>query len=154
MQCYMCGKEGELYKTIIEGVELTVCSRCAKFGKILRKVEIETGEPKGSFVREIKKEEKEIVETIVEDCGEKIKKRRERMRLKQEELAQKIGEKESIIHKIESGKMMPQMKLAKKLERFLGIKLIEMEEEEEGLIVPKGTGGELTIGDMIKIKKE
>ncbi len=152
MQCDMCGKEGELYKAKVEGVEMNVCDRCSKFGKVVKKVNVEVAEAKKIFRREVKAE-KEIVESVVEDCGVKIKKKREKMGLKQEELAQKIAEKESMVHKIESGKMMPSMKLAKKLERFLEIKLVEFEEEEESPIVPKGTGGGLTIGDMIKIKK-
>ena len=93
------------------------------------------------------------MEIIKDGYGLMIKKTRERLGLKQEELAQKIAEKESIIHKLESGKIRPSMKLAKKLERFLEIKLVEMEEEEESPIVPKGTGGGFTIGDMIKVKK-
>jgi ribosome-binding protein aMBF1 (putative translation factor) len=32
----MCGKQGNMHKTLIEGTELTVCSRCSKHGKILR----------------------------------------------------------------------------------------------------------------------
>ena len=156
MQCDMCGKDDELYKAMIEGVELTVCEKCARFGKILRKIKTEQEKPKQKNTTQklvLVKEEKEMIETVVEDYADRIKRKREKIGLKQEELAQKISEKESIILKIENGKMVPPIKLARKLEKFLEIKLVEEEEDESNPDVPKGTGGELTIGDMIKVKK-
>jgi len=156
MQCDMCGKDDELYKATIEGVELTVCEKYARFGKILRKIKTEQEKPKTKTntqkLAQIK-EQKEIIETVVEDYADRIKRKREKIGLKQEELAQKIAEKESIILKIENGKMVPSIKLARKLEKFLEIKLVEEEEDEANPDVPKGTGGEFTIGDMIKVKK-
>ena len=47
------------------------------------------------------------------------------MGLKQFELAQKISEKESIIHKIESDSEDPSIQVIKKLERLFKVKLIE-----------------------------
>ena len=35
MVCEMCGSEGNLYRTTIEGTEMSVCSECSKFGEIL-----------------------------------------------------------------------------------------------------------------------
>lgn len=156
MQCEMCGKkEEELYKTIVEGVKLAVCQKCASFGKIISRIITEEEKPKTNTQRQpIIREEKELVETIVENYAEKIKKKREDIGLKQEELAQKIAEKESIIHKIENGKIVPQIKLARKLEKFLGIRLVETEEAEENPTGAKGTSEGFTIGDMIKIKKK
>jgi putative transcription factor len=150
----MCGKDSELFKAVVEGVELTVCEKCASFGKILRRIKIEEKKPKITIQKQhVLKEEKEVIETVVEDYADRIKRKREKLGLKQEELAQKIAEKESIIHKIENSKMVPPIKLARKLQKFLEIKLIEEEEAEDDSITPKGTGGDFTIGDMIKVKK-
>ncbi len=53
---------------------------------------------------------------------------------------------------MESGKFEPSIKLARKIEKFLNIKLIEQHEEQHAGI--KGESGEgFTIGDFIKVKK-
>ncbi len=62
---------------------------------------------------------------LVEGFGQAIKRARDQRQWHQRELAQKLNEKESIISKIETGKFEPDAKLARKLEKLLGIKLIE-----------------------------
>ena len=74
------------------------------------------------------------------------------LNLKQEELAQKIAEKVSVIHKVESKHLRPSLALAKKLEHFLNIKLIEKYKEEKTKTLDF-TDSALTIGDLIKFKK-
>ena len=101
--CEICGKNLEnLEKAIVEGVMMNVCSGCAKFGKVIpvRKPLIE---PR----RVIPVQTKEVMEEIVTDYAELIKKGRERKGLKQEELAKDIAEKESVISKVESGSLKP-----------------------------------------------
>jgi len=73
------------------------------------------------------------------------------LRLKQEEFAKKLNEKESLIQKIESGHFEPSIGLAKKIGRFLKIKLVEEYEEVHEKQVRSKTGS-FTIGDIIKIK--
>ena len=105
MQCDMCGSEGKLYKAIIEGAELNVCQECSKFGKVISVIKQETAvKKKVAKAKEVKEPEQEIMQLIVEDFAEKIKKKRESLGLKQKEFAKKIGEKESLVQKIESGK--------------------------------------------------
>ena len=70
----------------------------------------------------------------------------------QKDLAMKLNEKESIIHSIESGRMEPELSLAKKLETFLKINLIETVDESAGKQAKVGKTS-LTIGDMLKFKK-
>ena len=153
MQCEMCGSEERLYKTNIEGSILNVCRACSKFGKILGTVKEKMEEKKEKQVKEIKKEpEKEVIELVVDDFADRIRKKREELGLKQEDFAKKINEKESVIHKLETGEFRPGLDLAKKLERVLGIKLIE-EYEEEGKATKTETT-ELTVGDLIKIRKK
>jgi len=62
-----------------------------------------------------------------------------------------MNEKESLIQKIESGHYEPSILLAKKIGRFLKIKLLE-EHEEKHEKQSKSKTDSLTIGDFIKVK--
>lgn len=149
MSCELCGKEGELYKSIVEGSQMNVCQNCSKFGKI-----IQTPKTNIKFKPKPFKKKQEMPETIfliVDNYAELIKRSREKMKLKQEEVAKKIAEKESLIHSIESGKHEPNINLARKLERFFDINLVE-EHKEEQKNIGKTNAGSLTIGDLIKKK--
>ena len=149
MNCDLCGKvEERLNRALIEGVELNVCAGCSKFGKILAPVK--RPGPREQHKQFEKKEEK--IELLVEDYAEIVKKKRESMGLSQKDFANRIDEKESIIHKIETGNYEPQLTLARKLEKFLGVKLIEEHEERHEAFKKKKEDG-FTLGDFIKIKK-
>src|SRR3989344_9054884 len=106
MNCEICGSEGNLFKTLIEDSELNVCKECSRFGKVISAVEIETEKQRKEY-RVTTFPDKEIVQVIVPDYSEIIKKKREELGLKQEEFAKKINEKESLIHKIETGQFEP-----------------------------------------------
>ncbi len=147
----MCGSEGKLYKTVIEDAQLNVCHECSKFGKVTGIVQqISDKIPQNTINKE---PETEVMDIIVEGYAEKIRKRREHLGLKQEEFAKKISEKESLIQKIESGHFEPSIGLAKKIQRFLKIKLIEEHEEKYEKQKAAKTDA-FTIGDLIKIKKK
>ena len=148
--CEICGKEDELYDTLIEGTRLNVCSKCSKFGKVMKKQV--TKEERVIKTRKIeeKKSGIETVELINPNYSELIKKKREQLGLKQIELAKKIAEKESLIHKLESGHVEPSVAVARKLEKFLGIKLIREEEIKKMQLKTKSEN--LTIGDIIDVK--
>lgn len=153
MQCDMCGSEQRLFKTNIEGTILNVCGECAKFGKIISAIKIpEKIKPKKNIIITKADPEPEIIERIVDNFAEKIKAKREKLGLKQEDFAKKISEKESIIHKLETGEFQPNMELARKLEKALSIQLIE-EYEEEYKAAAKTSSETPTIGDLIRIRK-
>lgn len=128
---------------------MAVCKECASFGQILRQPTAFAGKKQTIPQRP---KEPVIVEEIVEEYAMKIKQAREKRNLNQEEFARFLGERESILQKIESGRQKPTIELAKKLEKQLGIQLIERIEEE---IVEqkKSAKGPLTIGDMLQMKK-
>ena len=150
--CDMCGKETNLVVALIEGTELNVCSKCAKFGKILRRViEEKPIEKIGRKVIKEEADEEEIIEGIVEGYGKLIKEAREKLGLKQEDFAKKINEKVSLIHNIESEHHEPSLKLAGKIEKFLKIKLIEQTKLENDKF-DKMTDNQVTVGDLIKLK--
>ncbi|MBI2208727.1 TIGR00270 family protein [Candidatus Woesearchaeota archaeon] len=150
MLCDMCGSSGSMFKAEVEGAVLTVCQNCSRFGKILGAVKQHEVEK----IRQKKAEEKpEAMDIIVDNYAEKIRKGREELGLTQKDFAKKLNEKESLIHQLESGNFHPNIELAKKLQKALGIKLIEeYEEKHEELRHEKAEG--FTIGDFIKTKNK
>ncbi|MBU90173.1 TIGR00270 family protein [Candidatus Woesearchaeota archaeon] len=151
MKCDMCGSNGKLYKAIIEDAELGVCHECSKFGKVVGV--INQNEDDKSAIKAGKELQIEIMEMVVEDYSDKIRKKRESLGLKQEEFAKRINEKESLIQKIESGHFEPSIALAKKIGKFLRIKLTEEHEERHEKQAHSKTDS-FTIGDIIKTKKK
>ncbi len=153
MQCDMCGRETGLFRAVIEDSELKVCKECARFGKIIRKIMPAAKQRRKTEEKE-EEEVPEIIQAIVPDYPQIVKKARESRGLKQEELAKKINEKESVVHKVETGHYEPNIMLAKKLERFLKIKIVEEQQIEKAKNQRKTASAEgFTIGDIIKLKK-
>lgn len=159
MQCDMCGSEGNLVRANVEGTILNVCNGCAKYGNIVR----DNNSPKRPFNPNFKKKksrlvekepEIELIEVIVSNYSNKIKNKREELGIKQKDLAIKLAERESIVQKIESGHFEPSLKLAKKLEKYLKIKLIEEIEDKKDKVFIKSANKAMTIGDLIKIKSK
>tara|TARA_Y100000310_G_scaffold239125_1_gene242683 strand:- start:617 stop:1063 length:447 start_codon:yes stop_codon:yes gene_type:complete len=148
MGCDLCGKEGSLVVAKIEGTELNVCSSCGQHGKVIRTVQGIVVAPK-QVVRE---SGPEVMQLVVEDYGKRIRGKRDSLGLTQEKFSQQLNEKESVIQHLETGKGGLSLELARKLERKLGITLVEeYTDTKEGGTVSKSQG--LTIGDMIKVKK-
>lgn len=147
----MCGTDGNLCIAIIEGAELNICEKCSRFGKVIRRT---TPSPvnRGQAV-EYRQQlpKKEIIQTIVENYSELIRKGREKLGLTQKEMAIRLAEKESILQKLETGEIVPSLDLARKLERFFRIKLIEQHEEAREHIEKSKKSQGMTIGDILKI---
>lgn len=155
--CEMCGSEEAVLKADVEGTELNLCKKCSKFGSVISEIKrpVEEKAKKKELRERIlieKKPEPEIVQIIVPEYAKLIREKREKLGLGQKDFAMKINEKESLIHNIETGRFEPSIKLAKKIEKFLKINLIEeYKEGKEGL--QKIKSNEFTIGDFIKVKK-
>lgn len=151
INCDLCGKSDEgLLRTLIEGVELSVCTECSKFGKVIGpSMKYIPKKPKKTVIEEPKEEK---IEILVENYSELIKKRRESLGLSQKDFAKRINEKESTVHHIETGHFEPSLAIARKLERTLGIKLIEEHEENHELPAKKKSEESFTLGDFIKTK--
>lgn len=144
--CELCGKETVLFRADIEGTELKVCQTCGSFGKVLT-----TASPMRNMQKSVQlPQELQLTEAVISDFPKLVKDAREKKKLTQEECAKMMNEKESIIHKIETGAFKPSIALARKLEKALNIRLVETVEEEH---LPKGkSSGPVTIGDIIKRK--
>ncbi len=119
MICEVCGRHGELEEVVIEGSMLMVCNNCKKFG-VAVKLELPRVATSALYTKK-----EEVIESLVEGHGLLIRLNREKKGLKQGELAKYIGEKESVIAAAESGKIQLNLSVAKKLESFLGITLVD-----------------------------
>lgn len=163
MQCEMCGKEyGSLFLAEVEGVNLKVCKECSRFGKVIRRAADNVKNNKGSknlrqtaSLKEKKDSiSKDIIEYIMHDYSSKIRSAREKLNLTQKVFAMKLNEKESLINSIERGKRKPSLDLARKLEKFLNIQLIDTFEADSSEPKQRSGSDALTIGDIISLKNK
>lgn len=151
MNCEVCGRSIDRpVKAEIEGVIMKVCGRCARFGTIRKSYppKAGAGKPKG-FAGGLGFKTKEKVLECVDDYKDLIRTAREKKGMKREDLGRIMNEKVSVIARLESGSMVPDIKLARKIEKVLGIKILEVQEDEEVSSSASSSGG-LTIGDLIK----
>lgn len=91
---------------------------------------------------------------LVKGYGELLRHAREKKGLTIQEVAEKMFEKESFLHKIESGKAVPDDKLTKKLENFFGVSLSEKYKVTK---TAEASGAKaVTLADMLeeKLKKK
>jgi putative transcription factor len=151
INCDMCGKESMLFRTDVEGSTLNLCKECSRFGKVMAPVKV--AKPVVKKVIRAPPKEEEYVLGIVENYGDLIKNKREKLEIKQEDFAKQLNEKVSLIHKIETGQFEPPLGLARKIEKFLHISLIERQElKHTKAEAPKGE--HFTIGDFIKVRRK
>ncbi len=137
-ECEICGRsQSSLNQIDINGIIFNSCNDCSSLGQIVKKTDSErrTYQQTGRAYSQ-KRMEKQMFNELKADSGDGIvcddfadiiKFARQSRGLKQKDVAKIINEKESIIHSIETGKYMPNLKLAKKLEKFFNVKIIEAE---------------------------
>ncbi|MFP4051307.1 MAG: multiprotein bridging factor aMBF1 [Thermoplasmata archaeon] len=158
MNCELCGKEVAKTKTVnIEGSEINVCPECAKYGKEVFSTS-STTDTTNEILKRIEKKRRRSSKglgdkgekTLAFDYSDRIKDGRLDNDWDQEELADRVHEKKSVIAKLERGDMRPSDELRKKLEHTLDIEL--QEKIEPTKIKSNNDSGGLTIGDLIKEK--
>ncbi len=172
VQCEMCGTETDSPATAkIEGAELQVCDACADFGTTVSEPESTSTETKYSTSsggssgtaatsgqtdsgtgsghgrsRDLFDE----MDVLADDYPKRIREAREDAGLSQEELAEQLHEKASLIRNLERGDMQPSDEVQRKLERDLEITLTESsgtdDSDWENDISPSTT----TLGDVVK----
>ena len=150
MQCDLCGANSALMDTIIEGAMLAVCKECSMHGVVVQKPVLTR--PANSKL--LLQPEQEMY-SMVTGYGPLIKAAREKKELTHKQLAMALAEKESIIQKIESERMEPPLKLAKKMEQFLKVRLIA--EQRTISQQPQDVdlkNSNLTIGDLLEFQKK
>ncbi len=173
VDCDICGRKGVAFIIEVEGAKMAVCPRCAYHGKIIHSLE-EGAEEAPAKVDYSTPKQFRVEEEICDDYGAKVRRAREKEKITEvevneygkkerkarsmtiEELARKVNVKASWLDKIEKEKIAPTIEEAKKLEKALGIKLVE---KVEAAVTPssgKGGGGskELTLLDMLEMQKK
>jgi len=90
---------------------------------------------------------------LVDDFRLRVRHGRERLGLSHKDLGRKIGEKVSILRKIESGKIVPDNKLANKLEHTLRVKLLVPLSEPKVPSTRLSQPREVTLGEIAYMKK-
>ena len=90
------------------------------------------------------------MEEVATDYDDRIRSAREAEGLSQEELADQLNEKASLIRKLERGDTLPTDEVQKKLERALDISLVEGEEFDAEW--ESSDAGTMTLGDVVKRK--
>jgi putative transcription factor len=151
MRCEICGKKvpGRPIRVKIDGSVMQTCKECSKFGKV-QKEPPRPAKPRTPLRRP---RVREPSYEVSEDYNTLIKTARERNSWSREELAQKLNEKASVINRIESGKMIPDIKLARKIERLLKIQILDKIDDEQPEESVSSTKGGTTIGDIAMIKR-
>lgn len=129
---------------------MTVCAQCERFGS----AEWTPIRPRPPPKEQQPRNEVEAVErlALLEDFGDKIRAARQRENMTVEELAKKIGEKESVVKNLEKEELIPSETLVKKLRNILKIELLVAEETAPAKKLAKPSG-ERTLGDLIKLKQ-
>ncbi len=164
--CPICGGKiwGGGQKVLIEGAKITVCQSCAQLGKKIitktKKADIEKlaiNKPKINKSKQSFKSSRTLEPSIeiISDYSKRIRNARTQKNLTQEQFAQKLNEKPSLIRRIESGKVEPNLKLAKKIEEVYNIKILK--ETDEVKVNTKKfmkKSSTASMGDIAFIKKK
>lgn len=146
--CEMCGKEVENRVTVnVEGTEMKVCSDCKNYGTKKEGIQYKKSKSRKGTLRHSKT-------VLKQGYGKLIRKKREENNKSQQDLANDLNIKESVLQKIENSKLRPARKLALKLEKNLKINLFEkVEANVDKYVNKKNDENNVTLGDMIKFKK-
>ncbi|TKX62602.1 multiprotein bridging factor aMBF1 [Halorubrum sp. GN12_10-3_MGM] len=172
-QCEMCGaEEASLTTTKVEGAELELCSSCTDFGTEVRDESTSSsggkystssstgksssssgssgsGGSSGSSTRP--RDMFDDMDEIATDYDELIRDARESRGLSQEELADQLNEKASLIRKLERADTLPTDEVQRKLERALDISLVEGQSTDDA-DWETDDAGTMTLGDVVKRK--
>ena len=173
VQCEMCGTETGSPKTVkIEGAELDVCDDCADFGTEVKTEEASTTSTKystssgsssssssggasgssGGGGGGSRRDMFDEMDEVVQDYDDRIRDARESEGLTQEELADQLNEKASLIRKLERGDVLPSDTIQRKLERSLGIELSMGGSSDDNEWSGGSSTGGTTLGDIVKRK--
>lgn len=165
--CEMCGKQvGKIMRIRVDRAVLLVGPECTRFG-----VPVDSG-PRGAVprggpgavapsqpraiarpqTRSQKSRETDPLESrggeLVLDYSKRIQRARNELGFNQEQLAAKLNEKRSVVRELETGTLIPNDALIRKLEKQLKITLTENVSGEYRL--PTVKRKELTLGDLMK----
>jgi putative transcription factor len=171
----MCGAESSsLTTTKVEGAELELCDSCTDFGTEVRTESSSSSSTKystsssssssssasggsssggggGGGGSRRRRDMFDDMEELAADYDDRIRSAREDRGLSQEDLAQELNEKASLIRKLERGDVLPSDEVQTKLERKLDISLSESAGDEDA-DWSGGSSTTTTLGDVVKRK--
>lgn len=153
LYCDICGNTPVRAQVLVEGAKMLACGRCMGSGKVILRLDEDDGEP---IVRPTATT-LDSSEEIVEGYGRIIINAREKTGLPIAVVAERIKERESYLHAIEHERLAPTMEVAKKLEKELGIKLVEKVAGSMSPSLSKPSSKNFqppTLGDIIEVKKK
>ena len=161
MPCELCGREVKDCKlAIIDGAKIRVCPNCIKYAEGVPEEHRPPPAPVQRFITQRPRQNqprdiyKDIHKDLVHDWNHTIEDARKKKGLTRQELGFRIGERTVTIAKIENGDLRPSDQVIAKLEKELGIKLLEEATTEKPATAPTtpGTTTTFTLGDFIKTK--
>lgn len=143
--CEMCGEAGDLKKTKVEDATLKLCDGCRDVGEVVE-------QPQTSRTQQRSSSPSAPQEEVLPGYGETIKSARESREMSVADLAEALKEKESVVRRVESGKLTPDRGLARKFERELDVEIYGAPPEEPETTADSGSG-EQTLGDVAEVRK-
>lgn len=159
MQCELCGRDCDCRPATVDGVRMMLCPTCMKHGQGINSSETASSAIKKPILKRLKRPKVKDVyrgmeKELVSGWNELVKNSREKKGLSREELGFRIGERTVTISKIENGDLRPSDKMIEKLEKELGIILVE----EVASVSTTASGSHsrrgYTFGDFIKKEDE
>jgi transcriptional regulator, XRE family len=168
----MCGADKtSLTKTKVEGATLELCDSCTDFGTKVRTESSSSGTSKYSTSSDSGKNSGgssgsansagsgggrapdmfDDMDTLAADYDSRIRKAREALELTQEELADQLNEKASLIRKLETGDVLPDEEVQQKVETALEVELSEGTDVDDADWSGQSDGS-MTLGDVVKRK--
>jgi len=163
----MCGEtvRGIPKLVRVEGAELQVCSKCEKYGTEVQQrrgdmkrpvaAPRSPGAPAPGLATQTAYRKRDLFDymegEIVEDYADRIKKARMEKGLSQKDLAMQMKEKEHLIKKIENGELIPEDDVRKKIEKVLGIRLVDAPSDDAEKKIQNKLAP--TLGDVTIIRK-
>ncbi len=145
--CEMCGQDGALKRTKVEGATLDLCEDCQEFGEVVDRSASSSPSTRTSTGTTPTPDE-----DVLPGYGKRVKQARESRSLSVEELAGELKEKESVVRRVESEKLTPDRTLARKFERELDIDIYGAPPEGGTGSSSSDDGGQ-TIGDVADVKR-
>ncbi|KKM99718.1 hypothetical protein LCGC14_1145020 [marine sediment metagenome] len=166
-ECPICGGIiwGRGQRVLLEGTKITVCQNCAQHGIILHEPLLNRSKTHTHYsIKARPSKRKGIKKTLIDDLeivpefAKKIKNVRNLLGLNQDQFAQKLNEKPSLLRRIETGKVEPTIKLAKKIQEVYNIILLQKSDDSIEAKVRDSKymkkSSRTSLGDLAFIKKK
>ena len=149
--CELCGKQDSLVSAAVEGVDLKVCSSCAKFGTVRRQGSVV---PSHAHSHSISRSSMPEL-MVVPQFSSQLRSARESKELNQEEFAKLLNERVSVVSKWEQGVLKPSVEAAQRVGRILGLHLVVKDDASTTVSDTslKTKSSEFTLGDFVKVRK-